>query len=259
VLRPTDGEIVDDSLRRFLEHLRVPALREAVDRYRGARNQSSRVEALTGLRAALRDTGIADEHAVVSAIVNRLLRPGSTSALDEVVQAVVADWKAAEVALGVEIDPRTWAYLTSDRTDLDRGLPGFTGGDRRQHRLESLESILWPTGWQVRSSALRSLNPFGHPLDAAPDVLRGLLVDATPRVDLDEHEASEEIRRHLGSLGSVIVSVPTGREAEGARYVIELVTQPIQLEFLQVHPRIAEVDRTSSRTDIRLELLEVAG
>lgn len=259
MLRPTDAEIVDASLGRFLESADDPALHAAVDGYRGAVDQSSRLQALVSLRAALRTAGIGDDHAVVSAIVNRLLRPGSTTALDDAVRSVVEDWKKVEVRLGVELDARTWAYLASDRTELDRALPGFAGGDPQQRRLEILQSVLWPRGWQVRSAALRSWNPFSSPPDAAPDILRGLLLDSTPRVDLDEDDARAKVRDHLAGSGAVVVLATTGREAEAARFLIELMTEPIQLEFLQVHPRIAEVERTALATEIRLELLEVGG
>jgi hypothetical protein len=122
-----------------------------------------------------------------------------------------------------------------------------------------LQSILWPRGWQARSAALRSWNPFGPPPDAAPDLLRELLVDSTPRIDLNEENGHAKIRDHLAGSGAVIVSAAAGREADAASYLIELVTEPIQLEFLQIHPRVAEVERTTTGTEIRLELLEVGG
>ena len=104
---------------------------------------------------------------------SRVLRPGSTPATDAALATVTTEWKSEERRLGVEIPPRTWAYLMRTRSDLDAGLVLAGGGGERQ-RMDAVQSMLWPRGWQLRAEQLNAWNPFAENLPAAPEVLRSL-------------------------------------------------------------------------------------
>jgi hypothetical protein len=259
--RPSPTEVVDYQMRRILDAVNHGGpLADAIAGYRGAPSQAKRVDALGVIREALRTTGLMPDHAVVSALANRLLRPGSTSATDRAIQQVVDAWQAAEQRLGIEIDVRTWAFLSSERDDLDYGLPLGGGGELRQRRLDALRSLLWPRGWQIRADVLQSWNPYATLPSPAPDVFREILIDPTLVVDVADNEASARLRSALATDGSARLRGQAGEEANLAAMLVDLATHPIETEFLHLHPRVADVDRTSDgATILRLELAEVSG
>jgi hypothetical protein len=214
---------------------------------------------LSDLRAALTDVGISNEHLVLNAIVNRVLRPGSTRDLDEVIATLVAEWTHEEHRLGIEIDVRTWSFLASAREEVGLALGVRSGGTQRQQRLDVLQSVLWPRGWRTRASGLRSWNPFATPVDTAPDVLRQMLVDSTPRVDVDGSAGAEEsLRNHLSESGSVVLVIPERHRGAAATLLGSLVTEPVELDFLQVYPRVVLIESAGTDTLMRVELPEVA-
>jgi hypothetical protein len=86
-----------------------------------------------------------------------------------------------------------------------------------------------------------------------------MLVDATPRVQIGEESGAEgTLRRHLSESGAATLMVPHALKFEAAAIVVSLVTEPIELDFLQVFPRVALVESTGTHTLVRLELPEVA-
>ncbi|MFG1828654.1 protein DpdJ [Micromonospora chersina] len=258
-LRPSAMEVIDNQMRRIIHLLaKEGPLVDAMAAYRGAHSQAARVEALSRVRHALRDAGMAPDHGVVSALASRLLRPGSTSATDRAMGQVVGAWDAEERRLGVEIDARTWAFLSSGREELDHGLPLTGGGDLRQRRLDALRSLLWPRGWRMRSAALQSWNPYTVLPDPAPEALRAILIDGTVTVDINDADAAERLRHVLSADGAARLRGGPGQEAEVSDMLVGLMTEPIETEFLHIYPYVAEVAQTADgATLVRLELAEV--
>lgn len=259
-IRPSTTEIVDRELRRILDAAQQDGpLADVVAGYRGAATQADRVRAFRRVRETLGTIGVTPDHAVISALANRLLRPGTTTATDRAVAEVVRAWEEEERRLGVEIDVRTWAFLSSGRDDLDYGLTLTGGGELRQRRLDALHSLLWPRGWRVRAQPLQSWNPYSALPDPAPDVLRELVVDDSPIVDVGEEDAAKRVRDRLAADGVARIG-GSAREAGGVSdLLVKLVTHPIETEFLRLHPRVAEVERTiDGGTVVSLELAEVA-
>ncbi len=259
-IRPSSTEVVDQELRRVLATVQEDGpLGDAVAAYRGAASQADRVRAFRGVRDALRTAGVTPDHAVVSALANRLLRPGTTSATDRAVAKVVAAWEEEERRLGVEIDVRTWAFLSSGRDDLDYGLALTGDGDLRQRRLGALHSLLWPRGWRIRAQALQSWNPYSPLPDPLPDVLREVLVHDITTVEVGSGDAAERVRDLLAAEGAARITGSAHEADAVSRLLVDLVTRPIETEFLRLHPRVAEVERTAEGgTVVSLELAEVA-
>jgi hypothetical protein len=259
-IRPSTTEIIDRELRRILDALgQEGPLPDAVARYRGAASQADRVRAFRRVREALGTVGVVPHHTVVSALANRLLRPGTTSATDRAVAQVVAAWDEEEQRIGVEIGVRTWAFLSSSRGDLDYGLALSGGGDLRQRRLDAIQSLLWPRGWRMRAEALQSWNPYSALPDPAPDVLRELVADDSPIVDVGEEAVAQRVRDLLAQDGVARIGGSAAEAGSVSDLLVELVTHPVETEFLRLHPRVAEVERTADGgTVVSLELMEIA-
>jgi hypothetical protein len=263
-LQPSPTEVVDHQMRRLAHALAdgENVLRSAVTRFRTAESQDGRVAALASLRAAMADVGVPPEHAVVAAVVNRLLRPGTSAATDAAVLLLVDRWEAEEVRLGVEIEMRTWAFLSSASSDYDAGLAGLdagTGG--RERRLDALRSLLWPRGWRLRAEGLNSWNPFAELPLPVPEAVRDALQASggAVTVDVTDPDAEAASRGHLARDGVVLLVAGPGDSSDLATCIVSLTATPVDTDFLQLHPRTSDIEVVEGVTTVRLELTELAG
>lgn len=257
--QPSTYELVDSHLQRVIDLVTTDATWSGlVNDFRSAPDQATRVEALGRIRDGLRQSGIyGAEQSVVSSLASRVLRPGSTPATDLALSTVTTEWKAEEQRLGVEIPPRTWAYLMRDRADLDAGLVLAGGGGERQ-RMDAVQSMLWPRGWQLRAEQLNAWNPFAENLPAAPDVLRSLAAAGDPPLPLTS-DCRVRVRQALARTGSAHVLATPDQAGELADLLVDVSVEPVVTEYLNVYPRVVEVDhRANGDVVVALELAEVS-
>ncbi|MEV6416166.1 protein DpdJ [Kribbella sp. NPDC051718] len=257
---PSSSELVDVHMRRLVHLINNDEdWIQLVAGFRGSPTQEARVLNLDRIREKLRDAGIyGAEQAVVSCLANRLLRPGSMAATDAALLDLVDRWRSEEQRLGVEIPPRTWAYLMRQRSELDSGLR-LTHGAADRQRIDAIESLLWPRGWKLRADELQSYNPYAENLPAAPDLLRRLLANETPPIDVTLDDADTLIRAQLAERGSAHLSARPDSAAVLAAQLVDLTTRAISTDFLQVFPRVVEVDHAADGTVlVALQLAEVS-
>lgn len=260
-IQPAPAELIDGQLRTVVGLLgRDAALTCAVADYRSSKTQTERVAALTSLRQAVGRTTIrGNQHMFIGNFANRLLRPGTSSATDEAVHSLVRRWAAAEEELGVEISSRTWAFLESNHSDYDIGL-GIAGGtDAQQRRIDAILSLLWPTGWQVRSEALMTWNPFADLAPPLPELLREIVPTGSRVVSIESGDAAEQIRQLLTQNDQVRVRGSQLDVARMSQILVDLAANPVEDEWLYLHPRVVEVESTpTGDTVITLETTEGA-
>ncbi|MGW4580328.1 protein DpdJ [Rhodococcus aetherivorans] len=260
-IQPAPAEMIDRQLRAVVDHLgRDTTLTSAVGRYRSSETQADRIAALGSVRQAIgRLTIRSNEHMLIANFANRLLRPGTSAASDEAVRTLVTRWTAVEDQLGVEISARTWAFLASTDSDHDAGLNITGGDDIRQRRIDAILSLLWPTGWQVRSEALTTWNPFADLADPLPELLREIVPAGSHLVSINDSDATEQIRTLLARDEQVRVLGSHVDIARMSDILVDLAAHPVENEWLYLHPRVVEVESTlSGDTVITLETTEGA-
>lgn len=259
-LEPGMNELVDAHMQRLVTLVNgAPEWQSLIAGYRSAQTQEQRVATLDRVVAMLRKAGVyGAEAAVVSCLANRILRPGSTTATDQAIQTLVGDWLAEEDRLGLEIPSRTWTYLMRARSELDTGLQiAAPGGE--QHRIDAIQSLLWPRGWSLRASELSSYNPYASALPSAPDLLRSMLPSRAAPVDVASSDADGKVRELLAELGSAQLAAAPQHAGQLTNVLVGLTTRPIETDFLQVYPRVTEVRHLPDGTAIvSLELAELA-
>lgn len=259
-LDPGMNELVDAHMQRLVELISgAPDWQSLIATYRSAQTQEQRVNTLDQVVAALRKAGVyGAEAAVVSCLANRVLRPGSTAATDRAIQTLVSDWRAGEERLGLEIPSRTWTYLMRSRDELDTGLQ-VAAPANQQHRIDAMQSLLWPRGWSLRASELSSYNPYGAALPSAPDLVRSMLPPRPAPIDVAAHGADDRVRELLAEIGSAQLAGAPQHAGQLAGMLVGLTTRPIETDFLQVYPRVTEVRHLADGTAIvSLELAELA-
>jgi hypothetical protein len=259
-LQPGTNELVDAHMHRLLSLIvSDSSWSAALAGFRSAGSQEERVTILGSIITNMRQAGVyGAEQSVVSCMANRLLRPGSTTATDQALQKVVGEWRTEEERLGVEIPSRTWAYLMRARTDLDTGL-NMIATDTEQHRIDSIQSLLWPRGWSLRAGELESYNPYSGSPPSAPDLVHSMLENSREAVDVAAQDADRRVRELLAYDGSAQLTAKPAHSGRLSDLLVELSTRAIETDFLQVYPRITEIRHLPDGTAVvSLELAELA-
>jgi hypothetical protein len=258
--QPSTSELVDAHMRRLSRVITEDAdWIDLMADYRQSPTQTDRVNNLGRIRDQLRQAGIhGAEQSVISALANRVLRPGSTGATDWSLRTLIASWSAEEERLGVEIPSRTWAYLMHERTDLDDGLNLPAAATPRQ-RIDAIQSMLWPRGWALRADELRSFNQYADNPPATPDLLREVLTTDDSTIDVTDPNADDTVRKELAERGSTQLACAPDHIGTLSDILVGLTTRAISTDFLQVYPRVVEIDHHSDGSIVvALELAEVS-
>lgn len=259
-LQPGTNALVDAHMHRLLEFITSESRWSTIiSDFRSAASQEERVRILGTIITNMRQSGVyGAEQSVVACMANRLLRPGSNTATDQALRTLVDEWHQQEDRLEVEIPSRTWAYLMRQRTDLDAGL-STSAMNTEQLRMDAIQSLLWPRGWQLRASELESYNPYAKSLPSAPELFRSMLATSQTTIDVASHEADLHIRELLAEYGSVQLMAMPKHSGILSDLLVGLTTTAVETDFLQVYPRITEISHLSDGTAIvSLELAEMA-
>lgn len=251
-----DGERVDENIRVFLTHAGSAPMADHVEQIRSADDLASLTEAWRRLRIALFKTGLACDHAMISALSTRVLRPGSGQALEALVADLIRRWDDMESRLGIDIELRVFAFVAASDPDVRRRIQAAAQGHVRDPGWEigQIVGLLWSRGYRVRSAALQVYSPFRNfePTERLlfAHVIRppDAVVDGTAQAW--RHEADSLLRE----AATTTVRAPT--EAVGADVIREFLIAPTSVEVLEFHPRVVGVSRSVNGIDIRVELRE---
>jgi len=258
-LSPTDFEVIDRELTRLLELIVTDAeVIAALAAVRGAASHAALSRAALDLRRLLSRRGIAVTHPVMSALHARLLRPGSSPGTDEFLRLLVRGWNRAEEVLGVELDPRIYAYLASLEPDVHVHL-GALGGVPLQDpfwRFQAVYGLLWPRGYQVRAHGLTSYNPFSE--GAPPD--REILLDLLSANELVIPLAPgymDVAGATLAAHGSATLNSSADERRALKDAILCMVVSPAEVGYLHLYPSVVGLSHGPDGLSVKLDLTEV--
>lgn len=258
-LESSDFELVDSELQRTLTLLdESDALTERANQLRSITNPSAGHQALQQFLRELADENVFVAHPVVAAISARILRPGSSAQSDSLLRRVINDWQRAEEQLGVEIDARAIAHAMAEREDIDSAFRDTTlppEPERRRWRSQTLMSMLWPRGWEVRSTALATYNPFSNLPPTDRWLMNRALQVTEDEVDVDRSDWPEVAELSLGRTGAITVVSTSGNLKRMRRALLQLLAEPVEIGYLLLFPRLVGV-RRKPRLAMRLSLEE---
>lgn len=255
-LGPCDGERVDENIRRFLNQATSTPLAGLVADIRSANDLASLANGWQKLRTSLFELGLACDHAIVSALSTRVLRPGSDANLDALAADLIARWSAIEARLGVDVELRVFAYVAASDPGIRRRLQTVTRGHSGEPGWEvgQIVGLLWPRGYRLRSSALQTYSPFRK--FEPTDRLLFLNTIRPPESLVDATAAGwrDAVDRRLRETATAMVRVPS--DAFAANVIRTFLTEPTVVGVLEFHPRITGLSRSVDGLDIRVELRE---
>ncbi len=265
-LMPSDFEEVDAQLVRFINlsldnNTEVP---DILDRLRNASNFKSAELEFAILRNLLSKNGFVLFHAFMSALNNRILKPGSSRGSDAFIQMAIKRWSDIEKTLQIEIDVKVFSYILS--TDQDTDMADLVDpqvyedmrGNRTAWRYNLIYGLLWPRGATLRQEAL----PIYSIYSAIPATDRLLVKDTLHRnvqelsiVDPSCEELCLDCLA-LHGIVRVICGVGTGDLLVLKKLFNFLMTNPVETDYMLLYPRIREVRKTIEAIVIEIELIE---
>jgi hypothetical protein len=261
-LGPSEFEQIDIQLQDYLQRIGGPTPETAwIDATRAVRSASSTQEAqasLLSLRQFLATQGHGVFHGYVSAISNRLLRPNSPPDLDQLLAKLLQDWEALETRLGVEVDARVMCAVFSHDSRIDAA---FAAADFQvpvsqlvTWRFSMLLGVLWARGHGLRAHALPVTERFAEtPMTTDRLLLAPWLSPPQRPLAGDAADLQEQLHQQLKQTGQAIVSVGPD-PAQIQRVICLAATVPVQLEYLNVYPRLTSVVRALGSVALHFEL-----
>jgi hypothetical protein len=260
-LAASEFEQIDLQLREYVHRLgslRDPDWVDVTQAVRSAGSSTEAQTALAGLRQFLAERGHAVFHGYVSALSNRLLRPDSPRDLDVLLAELLAAWDRLEDRLGIEVEARVVCALFSRdaRIDVAFASAGFALPNHHIEtwRFSMLLGVLWARGHALRMHSLPISERFADtPMVTDRLLLAPWLSEAVKSINGAEPNALEELHHRLVSHGQAMVSLPTDTQLLN-RVMAFAATVPVQLEYLNVYPRLAAVARSQGSIALHFEL-----
>ncbi|WP_149847120.1 protein DpdJ [Paenibacillus sp. 37] len=262
-LGPTDMELIDAELSRTLLLRKTDAeLQEHFEKVRDLSGNSHSSEILASLQSYMRGKGILVTHAVMNSLYNRVLKPGSNKLTDDFISDLMELWKSEEQRLGIYMDIRVFGYVFSSSDEIvNRFKKALSHIDQYalqdpNWRFHVIVGILWPRGNQVRTRALLPHNPFvTYPPTDRELVLHG--IEGLEVVSLSESSWWENLTTRLQQMGSARLVAKPEESDLLQQALLRLASEPIEIGFLHVYPRVAGLKREPEAILAALDIREV--
>ena len=262
-LRDNDFLLSDFQMVRLLEELEMHPdgeIAAATAHYRAAYGAAQSHERLSMLRQTMAENGYVTFHAFIVAMVNRVLKPGSSPLSDSFLFEGLTRWTDEEARLGVELDARVIAYRLARQDDIDVALLG-AGIDvptinPDQWRFGVIYSLLWPRGEHIRRSGLHLYSPFLELPLAEPLLLRSHLGRGMEVISIKAQRWEELCLERLAVSGAATLSCPMNAASDLADAFNFLATNPVQTDYLSVYARVQAVRRVTDTFEIDLDIAE---
>ena len=257
----SETELVDAMLSRFVKLAATDS--EVIDKLkklRSATTHGERLEYSIELDRCLENNDLLLTDGVKIAISTRFLRPGMSLEIDRLLADLIGKWDSLESMLGLEVEPRTFAYLMSGDSNLDQGL-GFSppdNADLRTWRFNVLLSLLWPRGSWLRAKPVELRKSFQEVLPPDRLLFEQRIGEATV-VTLSSSGANEEVvTEALTEAGMVQIQSQTNNQELRDLILNSLVT-PIEDGVLELFPRVVGLQTNQSGTTVEFEVPEMMG
>ncbi len=255
-LEPSDAERVDQTIAALLTARTKTPIASAMTSVRTATGLQALTSAWGTLRRRMFEMGLPSDPSVVSALATRLLRPGSSTQLDDLAQALLDRWTGLEESLGIEIELRVFAFVAATDPTVQRRLEVVTkaGSTSTVQAIGQVVGLLWARGGRVRAAALETYNPYVEQLPTERLLFQDPGKQAPTAVDMDVPGWRAAIDEQLQQHGRAFLRV--GDEASGATAIADLLTEPTYVQVLEFHPRVVGVQRDPAGMLLTLELRE---
>jgi Helicase conserved C-terminal domain len=237
-------------------------LSDAFGRLRGSQTFDDLFAAKDQLRLSIRETGLDASRAIVSPLVAKVLKPGSSRATDRWTRGLNSLWRKKSAELRIAIDPAVFSYWCSERAflrrRLDRYLRQLSGQAPTDNQMFiAFGNFLHDTCEDSCPECLGT-GDFGFTSNRPSRDLarRWLGFDAEQRIlaigDSDAWLA--QVRAALAVESRVTLEVVAMDMPAVARALHRLFVEDIEREYLFIPVSIGGISRRGSSWDVVLQL-----
>ncbi len=198
----------------------------------------------------------------MSALANRIVRPGATEPSDAFILQSVRRWTLEEERLAIELDAKTIAYALAQDNAIDQVMTAaglaVPADNLLPWRHNTIYGLLWPRGRVMRRSGLSQYNPFAPLPEPERLLVAEFLAEGTERISLEAVDWREAALSRLAEGGTATLVCPVAfadRIAEALNFV---ATNPVQTEYFSVFARINALRRVGEAYEVDLEIAEFA-
>ena len=262
-LAPSDLENASEDLHRILSVAtsglgKSDLVVVAFEGIRLAASHDQTVAAAKLLKESLSANGFSPTTTLLVSINTRILHPGTSAKTDAFVCQVKDEWRAAESALGIEIDVRVFALVKSTAPELLTvlNLDNYSSSASAAWRYSLLYSLLWPSGSQLRIEGLRAYSPFESFVDCDRLIVASALTETVRRISVDSFEWFIAFSAHIVSDGEVELVAEDGATDKLREALLRVATDPVDSEALLVHARLTGIRQDQTGLIASFELPE---
>lgn len=258
-LQPSDLEEVDRSLRQALTLLTTETkVADAAHRFRAA--TGDRLTAWQDLLALLTAHGVSPAHVTVTTLASRVFRARSGPDLDALLRDCLTRWADIEARAGFAIDHRSICMALAADPDIRVGLVKAvpeSASEGETWARSVLQGLLWPSAEARRAQSLVASNRF---VNEAPMTERTLVLDAlsdpVEDVDVDDSHWVRQLTERIAASGRSRLVSGTDDRARLKQALQRLVTHPVELGWLHVHPHVEAASRNDGLLAVNVSLEE---
>jgi hypothetical protein len=229
----------------------VPEIATALGELRAADETDRREVARRHFFSLLADQGIPVSKTLSVLLATRLIRPGADSVSDRLTLDLLRAWEALENRHGLAFPVRIAVPAVLMTTRLSTGLAALCGAG---NEILTAQSLLWPSGGELRQKALQSYNPYRAEPYVDSALARLLLFDL--RLATVEYGAPDWATVTIEILardGAVRLTVPQA-ERTWKTEVIRSLSVPVVSGFLHFYPMVDAV-RTLTSGNISVDIV----
>jgi hypothetical protein len=241
---PSDQEMAASALRRVMVLINeVPEIAAAIGELRAADETGRREAARRHFFSLLASRGIPVSKTLSVLLATRLIRPGADASSDRLTLDLIEAWEALENKHGLSLPMRIAVPAVLMTSRLSAGLAALGGAG---NEVLTAQSLLWPSGGELRQKALQSYNPYRAEPFVDSALARLLLFDS--RLATVEYgvpnwaTATSEI---LARDGAVRLIVPQS-ERTWRTEIIRSLSVPVVSGFLHFYPMVEAVRALAS-------------
>ena len=257
--QPSDYEQVIDSLEYFLSLVQSDiSIKELALRISEIREHKRRQESLSRLYKKLSKEGIVISHAFKIALNTRLLKEGIDENFLTLIDEIIVWGKRLEEKKDLAIDSKILSFLLSKEDLFQERISNLiiTQGNEEIDSINFLTNILWARSFEARWQLLQSYSPFkSYDIFTDPKIVRlFMLKENINIIKMESEKWREKISFSLARDG--ICKLQTSNEKALRSNLVEILAQPIDVDFLQLFVVIAGVHRERKDFIVTLKLKE---
>jgi hypothetical protein len=263
-IAPSDLELASYGMQQFIELATSDeGIANAITGVRASQSHLERKQRSDALYTALSSRGVKVSHGFSVSLNARLLRPGSSVAIDHLLASLLKQWEGLEKRFGLAIGLREFCCIALKDSNTQENVMNILGklpsaSQQDADMIAVLSGLLWPKGIEIRQRALQSYNPFRLRRLTDPALIRYLLLDPNLlTVDLTSdgtwyHQFTEAIAKH----GTAQVAAQRSDAGFIRSAVVRIVSSTVDVGFLQFFPYLERIEQDQHAIRITFTIRE---